>query len=59
MKKMTTYLKLITLAIVGASLMACGDKDNDSRRGGCVGVLPIGIGACSTCTGWGGQGQLF
>ncbi len=60
MKNLTTYLKLITLAIVGASLMACGDKDNDSRRGGGgVGALPIGIGACSTCTGWGGQGQLF
>ena len=46
MKNLTTYLKLITLAIVGASLMACGDKDNDSRRGGGgVGALPIGIGA--------------
>ncbi len=59
MKNLTTYLKLITLAIVGASLVACGNKDSDSRRSGGGGGLPIGVGACATCTSWGGQGQLF
>ncbi len=53
-----TSLKILTLAMVGASLVACGNKsDSNTNRGG--GIPGIGIGACSSCTGWGGQGELF
>ena len=58
MKNFSTYLKILTLAIVGVSLVACGNKD-DSKRSGSGNVFVNGVGVCSTCTGWGGQGELF
>ena len=59
MKKFSVYLKILTLAILGSSLIACGNKDSDTRSGGGVPGFVNGVGVCTTCAGWGGQGELF
>ena len=59
MKKFSVYLKILTLAILGSSLIACGNKDSDTRSGGGVPGVVNGVGVCTPCAGWGGQAELF
>ncbi len=60
MKKVSSYFKILALVMVGASFVACGNKDEStSRTGG--GVPLLGSGVCGGCTGagWSTPGGLF
>lgn len=57
MKNLSMHLKLLTLAIVGASLFACDPLS--TRHGSNDPAYGAGVGACASCVGWGAPGSLF